>query len=158
MIPASTTARACRTASATGTERLSPLPCGMMQNVQAWSHPCCTSRKARARPAIPTTGATSWSRARPISPTALPAPGSQLSARSFSTLPSTRATPGIAAHRAGAICAAQPVTTIDAPGRSRCARATALRHCRSASAVTAQVFTTTVSDSPAACPRITSLS
>ena len=45
-----------------------------------------------------------------------------------------------------------------APGRSRAARRIAWRAWRSASAVTAQVLTITVSDSAAAWPRITSLS
>ena len=48
---------------------------------------------------------------------------------------------------AGSICAAQPVTTMRAPGRSRAARRIACRAWRTASAVTAQVLTITVSDS-----------
>ncbi len=86
------------------------------------------------------------------------APSAQLSGRSFSMLPSTRETPGSAAQASGAICAAQPVTTIRAPGRSRCALRIAWRACRSASDVTAQVLTMIVSSSDAAWPRITSLS
>ena len=76
----------------------------------------------------------------------------------FSTLPSTRETPGRAAQVSGEICAAQPVTTMLASGCSRCARRIACRACRSASAVTAQVLTMIVSDRLAAWPRITSLS
>ena len=58
-----------------------------------------------------------------MSDTAPGASGAQLSGRSFSALPSTRATPGSAVQAAGSICAAQPVTTMRASGRSRCARA-----------------------------------
>src|SRR5438045_1779394 len=62
------------------------------------------------------------------------------------------------ANVSGSVCAAQPVTTIRAPGRSRRSFRTACRACRTASAVTAQVLTTTESASPAACAsrRITS--
>ena len=80
--------------------------------------------------------------------------GRKLAGSIFSTLPTTRSTSGIAAQAPGSICAAQPVTTIRAPGRSRRARRTAWRACRSASAVTAQVFTITASSSPAACAAI----
>ena len=74
----------------------------------------------------------------------------QLAARSFSSLPSTRSTSGIAANAAGSICAAQPVTTIRASGRSRRSLPMACRACRAASAVTAQVLSTTASPMAAA--------
>ena len=51
--PAATSARAWRTIAPIGTERLAPRPYGMMQKVQRWSQPCCTSTKARARPSKP---------------------------------------------------------------------------------------------------------
>ena len=56
------------------------------------------------------------------------------------------------------ICALQPVTRMRAAGRSRRARRIAWRAWRSASAVTAQVWTMTTSSRPAAAawPRITS--
>ena len=69
-------------------------------------------------------------------------------ARSFSALPSTRSTLGQRGPGSGSICAAQPVTTMRAPGFSRRARRMAWRAWRSASAVTAQVLTTTVSVEP----------
>ncbi len=141
-----------------GTLRLGPRPNGMTQNVQRWSQPCCTCTNARARPANSVTRCAAVSRADMMSDTEPAAPGAQLSARSFSTLPSTRSTPGSAAHAAGSICAAHPVTTILADGLSRCARRIAWRACRSASPVTAQVFTTIVSSKAAEWPRITSLS
>ncbi len=140
------------------TERFGPRPCGMMQNVQWWSQPCCTCTNARARPANPVTRCDAVSRTAAMSATPPGASRVQLSGRSFSTLPSTRLTPGSAAQASGAICAAQPVTTMRASGRSRCARRIAWRACRSASDVTAQVLTMIVSDSEAAWARITSLS
>jgi hypothetical protein len=58
----------------------------------------------------------------------------------------------------GSVCAAQPVTTMRASGRSRLSLRIDCRDCRTASAVTAQVLTTTVSVTPAAAAsrRITS--
>jgi hypothetical protein len=47
----------------------------------------------------------------------------------------------MAAKRSGSSCAAQPVTTIRASGRSRFARRMAWRVWRTASAVTAQLLT-----------------
>ena len=74
----------------------------------------------------------------------------QAEGRSFSSLPSTRSTSRIPANVAGSVCAAQPVTTMRADGRSRASLRIAWRAWRTASAVTAQVLTTTVSASPAA--------
>ena len=128
-----------------GTERLGPRPNGMMQNVQRWSQPCCTCTKARARLANSVTRWAAVSRAAMMSDTAEPAPGCQLSGFSLSSLPRTRWTLGRAAQAAGSICAAQPVTTMRASGRSRATRRMAWRAWRSASAVTAQVLTITVS-------------
>ncbi len=58
----------------------------------------------------------------------------------------------------GSIWAAQPVTTIFAPTRSRASLRMLWRACRTASAVTAQVLTTMVFSTPAdaAALRITS--
>ena len=50
-------------------------------------------------------------------------------AESFSELPRTRSTSGIAANIFGSICAAQPLTTIFRPGCSRRARRIACRAC-----------------------------
>ena len=141
-----------------GTDRLGPRPNGMMQNVHRWSHPCCTCTNARARPANSVTMWGAVSRACMMSDTADPAPSVQLSGFSLSSLPSTRVTPGIAAQDDGSICAAHPVTTIAASGLSRARRRMVWRAWRSASAVTAQVLTITVSDTPAAKSRMTSLS
>ena len=79
-------------------------------------------------------------------------------ASSFSSLPTTRSTSGMAANSAGSVCAAQPVTTMRASGRSRLMRRMLCLACRTASAVTAQVLTTTASATPAASAsrRITS--
>ena len=64
----------------------------------------------------------------------------------------------MAAKVCGSVCAAQPVTTMLASGRSRLRRRIDWRACRTASAVTAQVLTTTASAMPAplAALRITS--
>src|ERR1700734_1270488 len=64
----------------------------------------------------------------------------------------------MATNVCGSVCAAQPVTTILAEGRSRRSARIACRAWRTASAVTAQVLTTTVSLKPArsASRRITS--
>ena len=75
---------------------------------------------------------------------------------SFSSLPMTRSTSGMAANVPGSVCAAQPVTTMRALGRSRLMRRMVWRAWRTASAVTAQVFTTTASSSPLAARRIAS--
>src|SRR5215472_5910357 len=66
----------------------------------------------------------------------------------------------MAAKPAGSIWAAQPVTTMRAPGFSRLALRIAWRAWRVASAVTAQVLITTACSRPvaAAWPRMTSLS
>ena len=66
----------------------------------------------------------------------------------------------MAAKAWGSICAAQPVTTIFAPGRARRARRMAWRTCRTASPVTAQVLKITALSSPssAALARACSLS
>ena len=68
-------------------------------------------------------------------------------------LPTTRSTSGIAANEAGSICAAQPVTTSLAPGRSRRALRIAWRAWRTASPVTAQVLNTTASRTSSATAR-----
>ena len=57
----------------------------------------------------------------------------------------TRSTSGMAANVSGSVCAAQPVTTMRALGRSRLMRRMVWRAWRTASAVTAQVLTTTAS-------------
>ena len=59
----------------------------------------------------------------------------------------------IAAKLSGSICAAQPVTMIRASGFSRRNRRMSFRAFRTASAVTAQVFNTTASPSPACVAR-----
>jgi hypothetical protein len=76
----------------------------------------------------------------------------------FSALPITRSTSGMAANAAGSICAAQPVTTSRAAGRSRLALRICWRAWRTASVVTAQVLKTTASPTPsaAACAAIRS--
>ena len=74
----------------------------------------------------------------------------QAAALSFSVLPSTRSVSGMAAKVCGSVCAAQPVTTIFACGRSRRSARIVCRAWRTASAVTAQVLTTTVSLQPGA--------
>src|SRR6202167_1950145 len=70
-------------------------------------------------------------------------------ALSFSELPRTRSVSDIAAKVCGSVCAAQPVTMIFACGRARRTARMVCRAWRTASAVTAQVLTTTVSVSPA---------
>ncbi len=75
---------------------------------------------------------------------------------SFSSLPTTRSTSGIAAKLCGSACAAQPVTTMRVFGCSRRSLRMAWRAWRTASPVTAQVLTTVVSESAAASRRITS--
>ena len=84
----------------------------------------------------------------------------KVSRRSFSSLPTTWSTSGMAAKLAGSIWAAQPVTTMRASGFSRRALRIAWRAWRVASAVTAQVLITTAWLSPAAAawPRMTSVS
>ena len=56
----------------------------------------------------------------------------------------------MAAKVAGSVCAAQPVTITRTPGRSRATRRIVWRAWRTASAVTAQELTMTVSLIPAA--------
>ena len=78
---------------------------------------------------------------------------------SFSALPSTRSTSGMAAKAAGIdLRGAAGDDDAARPGRSRRALRIAWRAWRTASAVTAQVLTMTASPSPAAArvPRITS--
>jgi hypothetical protein len=62
----------------------------------------------------------------------------------------TRVTSGMAAKVSGSVCAAQPVTMTGAPGFSRARRRISCLALRTASAVTAQVFTITAPSSPAA--------
>ena len=94
------------------------------------------------------------SRTAMMSPTctrgAPPASPAQVAGRSFSALPTRWSTSGIAAKPPGAIWTPQPVTTMRLPGRWRRRRRMAWRACRSASAVTAQVWTITVSSRAAA--------
>ena len=129
----------------------------MTQNVQRWSQPCWTATNARAWPPKSWTTGAGAARAARMSPTAEGAPARHIAGSSFSAVPTTRLTPGRAAHAAGAIWAAHPVTTIARPGCSRAARRMACRACCSASWVTAQVLTTMASRSPA-WPAITALS
>ena len=124
-----------------------------MQKVQRWSQPFCTCTKARVCPSILSIARGVIVRAAMMSPTATRAPpAAQARASSFSVLPSTRSISGMAAKVAGSVCAAQPVTTMRASGRSRLMRRTVCRAWRTASPVTAQVLSTTVSlcASPAA--------
>ena len=76
----------------------------------------------------------------------------------FSALPRTQSTSGMSAKRCGSTCAAQPVTIRRAAGFSRLSLRMVWPAWRTASAVTAQVLTITVSCSPAAAAwrRITS--
>src|SRR6185437_6845514 len=67
----------------------------------------------------------------------------------LSSLPITRSTSAMPANISVWICAAQPVTTIRAPGRSRLIRRIDCRACATASLVTAQLLMTMVSVSPA---------
>src|SRR5260370_4776924 len=80
------------------------------------------------------------------------------SPRILSSLPSTRSTSAMPANIPAWVCAAQPVTTIRAEGRSRFSRRIDCRACATASLVTAQLLTTMVSVSPelSACRAITS--
>src|ERR1700722_5711060 len=73
----------------------------------------------------------------------------QASPRILSSLPTTRSTSAMPANIAGSVCAAQPVTTIRAEGRSRFSRRIDCRACATASLVTAQLLMTMVSVSPA---------
>ena len=95
-------------------------------------------------------------RAAMMSPTATRASPLHARASSFSSLPSTRATSGMAAKVSGEDCAAQPVTTMRASGCSRLMRRIVCRAWRTASAVTAQVLTTTASCAGAPARLITS--
>ena len=83
-----------------------------------------------------------------------PKPGrlnwAQVDACIFSVLPMTWVTSGIAAKVAGSVWAAQPVTIRVAPGFSRRRRLISCFALRTASAVTAQVLTTTAFSTPAA--------
>ena len=82
----------------------------------------------------------------PMKPLDSPA---QVSGDIFSELPITASTSSIAAKLSGSICAAQPVTMTRASGFSRRRRRISCRALRTASAVTAQVLTTTASPTPA---------
>src|SRR5450759_1173919 len=73
----------------------------------------------------------------------------QASPRILSSFPTTRWTSAMAANIRGWVCAAQPVTTIRASGRSRFSRRIDCRACATASLVTAQLLMTMVSVSPA---------
>ena len=78
---------------------------------------------------------------------------SHASARSLSSLPTTRSTSSMAANMPACVCAAQPVTTMRAAGRSRFSRRIDCRAWATASLVTAQVLTMTVSSRPALSAR-----
>src|SRR5215471_9884006 len=82
----------------------------------------------------------------------------QASLRILSSLPTTRSTSTISANICACVCAAQPVTTMRASGRSRFSRRIDCRACAIASLVTAQLLMTMVSERPApsASRRITS--
>src|SRR5664279_889947 len=71
------------------------------------------------------------------------------SPRILSSLPITRSTSAMPSNIRGWVCAAQPVTTIRASGRSRFSRRIDCRACATASLVTAQLLMTMVSVSPA---------
>ena len=71
------------------------------------------------------------------------------SPRILSSLPMTRSTSVIPANIGACVCAAQPVTTMRDPGRSRLSRRIDCRACATASLVTAQLLMTMVSVSPA---------
>src|SRR3979411_3237765 len=73
----------------------------------------------------------------------------QASPRILSSLPITRSTSAMPANIWGWVCAAQPVTTMRAEGRSRFSRRIDCRACATASLVTAQLLITTVSLRPA---------
>src|ERR1700730_7000029 len=73
----------------------------------------------------------------------------QASMRILSSLPTTRSTSAMPANISGWVCAAQPVTTIRASGRSRFSRRIDCRACATASLVTAQLLMTMVWSSPA---------
>jgi hypothetical protein len=88
-----------------------------------------------------------------VSPVKSGARPAQVSGRIFSALPITRSTSSIAAKRSGSVCAAQPVTTIFRPGCARRRRRISCFALRTASAVTAQVLTTTASSTPARAAR-----
>ena len=135
-----------------------------MQKVQRWSQPFCTCTKARARPSMPSIRCSAVSRHRHdvVDDDLLLARRDRSAARrdaracrprprrSASRRCRARGRPRAWRRRsAGSVCAAQPVTTMRACGRSRVSRRIAWRACRTASAVTAQVLTTTASASPA---------
>jgi hypothetical protein len=99
--PASTILATCSTTSARATERELPRPNGMTQNVQRWSQPFCTGTKARVCPAMPAIRVGVAVRTAMMSSMAARACGragpAQVSARPFASLPTRRATSGIAA-------------------------------------------------------------
>src|SRR5580692_9147134 len=131
----------------------------MMQKVQRWSQPFCTCTNTRGRPfAKPSSRCGAISRTAMMSLTAIfslsPMPKAarvsrQASARILSSLPITRSTSVMPANICACVCAAQPVTTIRAPGRSRLMRRIDCRAWATASLVTAQLLMTMVSASPA---------
>ena len=139
-----------------------------MQKVQRWSQPFCTCTKARARPSKPSTRCAAVSRHRHdvVDARLFPRPRgrkahararpdarakpSRQPARSFSSLPRTSATSGMSAKRLGLGLRRAARDDDAAPGRSRLSLRIAWRDWRTASAVTAQVLTTTVSVKPAA--------
>jgi hypothetical protein len=75
----------------------------------------------------------------------------QVAGAVLASLPSTRSTSSMAANVSGSICAAQPVTTTRAVGLSRLALRMVWRAWRTASPVTAHVFTMIVLLWPAVC-------
>ena len=106
---------------------------------------------SRSVPAVSLTDMMSSTCTRSVSPIRSGAwIAAQVAGCIFSWLPMTRATSGMAAKVSGSVCAAQPVTMTGAPGFSRDSRRISWRALRTASAVTAQVFTITAPCRPAA--------
>src|SRR5665647_1894708 len=146
----------------------------MMQNVQRWSQPFCTCTNTRGRPFWnPSTRCGAISLTAMMSATAIFSLAStpnfaalssatraarQASPRILSSLPRTRSTSAMPANIPAWVWAAQPVTTMRVPGRSRFSRRIDCRACATASLVTAQLLTMMVSVNPAlpASRRITS--
>jgi len=117
----------------------------MMQKVQRWSQPfwICTKAAhgprcldqvqrglARRHDIVDADFFSAPSRTMPVRAVR------QNAALIFCALPTTLATSGMLAKVCGSVCAAQPVTTIFAAGRSRLSRRIGLAACRTASAVT----------------------
>ncbi len=131
-----------------------------MQNVQRWSQPFCTCTNTRGRPRWkPSTRCGAISFTDMMSVTAILSPATsasnaarasrQAAPRILSSLPTTRSTSAMSANIFAWVCAAQPVTTMRASGRSRFSRRIDCRACATASLVTAQLLMTMVSDRPA---------